>query len=199
MNDETTGQLTTGWQIPAYARDLLWLTSESGSTKTEGAQGVFTLPAPASILTLRWGGENGAALMQFKWQPDTLAWSGNVCVGGYIEALHLTELPGIDESLVIATVDGQPLRPTIQPYPAAKQRKLPIPRPDFFTGIDEACDLTLTTWLISAESLLAGSLQDALSNRIRVYLFGRLPDERGGWHKHLAMPVLLEALTLFPM
>lgn len=199
MNDETTGQLTSGWQIPAYARQLLWLTAENGSAKTAGEHGLFTLPAAAPVLTLRWGAADGAALSQLKWQPDTLAWDGTVRLGGYVEALHLTELPGIEAPVAIATVDGQPLRPHITPYPSAKQRQQPLARPDFFAGIDDSDDLTLTTWLISAESLLAGSLQDALTNRIRVYLFGKLPEDRSGWHKHLAMPILLEAVTLFPM
>jgi hypothetical protein len=199
MNDETTGQLTSNWQIPPYARQRLWLTTETGSAQTEGAHGLFTLPAPAPLLTLRWGSEDGAALRQVKWQPDTLAWEGDVCLGGYLESLHLTELPGIDDPVMIATVDAQPLKPTLQPYPNASQRPHPIPRPDFFTGIDAECDLTLTTWLVLAESLYAGSLQDALSNRIRVYLFGRLAEDRSGWQKHLALPILLEAMTMFPL
>ncbi len=199
MNDETTGQLTSHWQIPNYARNMLWLTTESGSAKTEGAQGLFTLAVPATLLTLRWGGEEGGALTQFKWQPDTLAWDGSVRIGGYLEALHLTELPGIEEPMMIATVDGQPLRPQLAAYPNASQRPHGIPRPDFFAGIDDDCDLTLTTWLIPADSLYAGSLQDALSNRIRVYLFGRLPEDRAGWQKHLALPLLLEAMTMFPL
>ena len=39
--------------------------------------------------------------------------------------------------------------------------------------------------------------QDALVSKLRVYCFGRLAEEDGGWHEHFALPILLEAMTLF--
>ena len=198
MNDETSGQLTLTWRIPAYAQTNLWLESDSGTVQTEGEFGLFELPAPADVLTLRWGSGAGPALTQFRWGSDSLEWAGSVRVGGYVTALHITQLTGIDFPLAIVTVEGQPLKPAFQPYPNASQRQnVPYAAPDFFAGVDDDADEDVTTWLAGEDSALVGMAQDALLNNGQIYAFGSLAVEPQGWHKHFALPILLESVTLF--
>jgi hypothetical protein len=113
MNDQLAGQL--GWTIPAYARDLLWLESEAGAVPVEGAAGLFTLDAPASVLTLRWGGAAGPALKQLRWQVDSLEWDGTVALGGFIDSMHITEIEGLPAPIVVLSLGGQPLKPGVKP------------------------------------------------------------------------------------
>src|SRR5689334_10339166 len=109
MNDSRTGQLTSGWTIPPYAREYLWLDTESGSVKAEGEHGIFTLESPADVVTLRWGSEGRAALTQLAWRADTLDWDGTARIGGMVEAIHITELPGMKLSVGIVHFEGQPV------------------------------------------------------------------------------------------
>ncbi len=126
MNDQLAGQL--GWTIPAYARDLLWLESESGAVPVEGAAGLFTLAAPASVLTLRWGGAAGPALKQLRWQVDLLGLGRERRAGRLhrLDAHHRDR--GLPAPIVVLSVGGQPLKPGVKPYPdraARRRRSLP--------------------------------------------------------------------------
>jgi len=96
MNDELSGQLTSGWPLPGYAQGMLWLDTEAGTVQAEGAHGLFQLTAPSPLVTLRWGGEAGPALAQLRWRTDSLEWDGVVRIGGFVDALHLTEDPRYD-------------------------------------------------------------------------------------------------------
>jgi hypothetical protein len=197
MNDGRSGQLTSGWTIPPYARELLALDAGADSVKIEGEKGLFTLDAPADALTVRWGSD-GAGLTQLAWRVDTLEWDGTARIGGMVEAIHITELPGMKFSVGIIQFEGQPVRPGFQPYPAARHRsQVPYASPDFFAGVDEDIDPGVTTWLVADESALMPVMMDALMNKQRLYVYGRLADEKMGWHKHVALPLLLESVTLF--
>src|SRR5688572_16967450 len=96
MNDTRTGQLTTQWTIPTFARSSLWLETESGCVQAEGPRGLFTLPAPAEQLILRWGGAEGSVLASLRWQTDSLDWNGQVRLGGMVEATHMMSVPNLD-------------------------------------------------------------------------------------------------------
>lgn len=211
MNDSLTGQLTGKWSIPPYARDMLWLETMDTIVQTQGEHGTFALPAPAELLTLRWGSDaeqnavttelsGGSALARLRWHADSLDWDGRVRVGGYIDAMHITPIEGLDEdrALVVLTVGGVPLLPNVHPYPdAAARRNVPYPAPGFREGMAEDVSETVTTWLALDDSPILALAQDALVSKLRVYLFGRLADERAGWHKRFALPLLLESMTLF--
>src|SRR5690606_9432904 len=124
------GQLTSDWQIPQYAQNRLWLDSEASSARCEGANGLFELDAPAQIVTLRWNADDGIPLTQLRWQIDNLHWDGSVRLGGLVEAIHLTELKGVDFPMAIVSFSGQALRPQTRPYADATQRdvkQFPIP------------------------------------------------------------------------
>ncbi len=198
MNDELNGQLSTDWSIPAYARDMLWLETDLGDmVRTEGEFGLFELEVPAALLTVRWGGEDGPALARLNWQVDTLGWDGRVSMGGYIDALHITEIDGLPFPIAVAIMGGQILNPDTTAYPiSAQRRQLPYNSPDFDDALSDAGE-DVSTWLISDESPLAGLAQDALVSKLPVHVFGRLADESGGWHRHFALPLLMEAFTLF--
>lgn len=197
MNDQLSGQL--GWPIPAYARNLLWLESEAGAVKLEGAQGLFTLEAPADVLTLRWGAADGPALAQLRWRADSLEWDGSVRVGGYIDALHITELDELPAPITILHLGGQPLRPDVSAYPdRAARRAVPYRVPSFFDGIADAVDESVTTWMAFEDSPALVLAQDALVSKLPVYCFGHLAEGDAGWHEYFALPIALEAMTLFP-
>lgn len=193
-----SGRLTTGWNIPPYAQGALWLDSESGSVQVQGPQGLFSLPGPGPLLTLRWGDEHGPALAQLRWQAGGPGWDGRVMVGGYVAALHVAALPGAEASFALVYVEGQPLRVGYAPYPdAAARERAPYPAPDFDEGLDETAGVDLTTWLAAPENPLVALLKDAMLADQRVYLFGRLAEEQEGWHYYAALPLLLDGLTLF--
>ncbi len=198
MNDELSGQLTTHWKIPQYAQNVLYLETDSGdSVQTEGESGLFTLEAPARLLTVRWGGADGPALTQLRWQVDSLDWDGTVKIGGFVDTLHLTEIPGAPYPIGVLAVGGQPLQPNFAPYPAAAMRQqTPYAAPRFDSALSEVEEST-TTWLVGEESPLLALAQDALVSKLSVYALGRLAEEHSGWHTHFALPILLEALTLF--
>lgn len=196
MNDTRTGQLTTQWSIPTFARSHLWLETESGCVATEGPHGLFTLPASAEQLTLRWGGAEGTVLASLRWQTDSLDWNGQVRIGGMVEAVHMMSVPKLDMGLAVLIVEGQPLKPDAALYPTAAQRtQLPYRLPDFFTGIEADIDPTVTTWLVPEDSGLLAMAQDAMSNSLRLYLQGTL---NAAWRDFAAIPLTLEAVTLFP-
>lgn len=199
MNDELNGQLTSNWLIPAYARDMLWLETPAETVRVEGAHGAFSLSVPAGILTLRWGGENGSALARLRWQVDTLEWDGSVRIGGYIDALHITESLDLPDALTILQVGGQPLNPGVQPYPTfAFRKRVPYDVPSFFDALADDVPESVTTWMALADSPVLVLAQEALVAKMRVHCFGSLADENAGWHEAFALPIVLEAMTLFP-
>ncbi|MBI1259537.1 MAG: hypothetical protein GC204_18880 [Chloroflexi bacterium] len=195
MNDQLSGQL--GWTIPLYARNLLWLESEAGVVKVEGAQGLFTLEAPAEVLTLRWGSAEGPALTQLRWQADSLEWDGSVRIGGYIDSMHITELDDLPAPITILQLGGQPLKPAVNAYlPRAARRSIPYPVTSFFDGLAEV-DETVTTWMAFEDSAALILAQDALVSKLPVYCFGHMAEQEAGWHDLFALPIALEAMTLF--
>ncbi len=152
MNDELNAQLTSDWLIPKYARGLLWLETDSDTVPVEGAHGLFKLTAPAPILTLRWGGAQGPALTQLRWQADSLEWDGSARIGGYVDAMHVTELTDLPEPLTILQVGGQPLKPGPAYPTAAQRRQVPYPVPSFFDGIAQDVAESVSTWLAVTHS-----------------------------------------------
>ncbi|GAB4515782.1 MAG: hypothetical protein OHK0046_19740 [Anaerolineae bacterium] len=198
MNDETSGLLTANWTIPAYAREALWLETETDLVQVEGPQGVFRLNAPAQELTLRWYGEDGPALARLPWRADSLGWDGRITLGGYLDAIHINQLPGLEMAVDVLSLGGHPLQPGTSPYLNSKQRaRVPYAQPDFHAALVSSIPESATTWLVAEDSSLAAAAQDALMNNVRLYLFGRLADDESGWGDHFALPILLEAVTLF--
>jgi hypothetical protein len=195
MNDDRTGMLATArWKIPAYAREMLWLDTESDAVQVEGERGLFQLDAPAEWLTLRWGHEKGPALARLRWRPDCLEWDGTVRLGGYVDSLHLTALPGIDEAIGVLHLGGQPLLPDTHFYtPAVQRTTASYEMPDFYGGLADDVPETYTSWLVGEDSPLLTMAQDAMLNKMRVWFSGRL----GGFDQHFALPLVLEAITLF--
>jgi hypothetical protein len=198
MNDELSGQIADKWNIPNYAQEMLWLSSEFGAVQAEGPQGAFTLPAPAEVLTIRWGGPDGAPLAQLRWKADSLDWDGRVRIGGYIDAMFIGEVGDLPEPVSVLHVGGQPLRPNTSPFPRHKDRRnLPYPLPSFEDGIATEVHEGMTTWIAYDEAPALSLAQDALVSKLRVYCFGRLAPHAWAWHKQFAEPIVLEAMTLF--
>lgn len=196
MNHSPSVQLCSAWSIPAYARGHLWVTTPSDAVRAEGAHGLFTLSAPTDAVIIRWGSPAGPALRHLRWISDTLDWNGSVAVGGYIDALHTTELPGLPEALAILFVGGAPLRSDALPFPTSGQRGQPLTPPAFAAACVDM-DESVTTWLALDSSPVLALAQDALVTKLRVHLYGRLVDDRHALAEHIALPIALEAITVF--
>lgn len=198
MNDELNGQLTQTWTIPVYAREMLWVEGTGETVPAQGKRGTFSLETPSPIVTVRWGGADGPALTQLRWQVDSLDWDGSVRIGGFVDALHVTEQLDLPEPLTVLHVGGQPLKPDALPYPAHPQRKqTPYAVPSFFDGLADAVDEGVTTWMALADSAVLVLAQDALVNKLRVYCYGSLAGDEAGWHEAFALPTILEAMSIF--
>lgn len=198
MNDELTGALCDDYEIPAYAQDRLWLDSEGGAARCEGESGLFSLNAPAQILTLRWNGADGIPLTALNWQADNLGWDGSIRLGGIVEAIHLTELEDVEMPMALIYFSGQSLKPELRPFPDASQRQLSrIQPPEFLNGINEL-EHPMTVPLITfAESPLVAIAQESLMQKNPLYVFGKLADEEDEWHEYFALPLVWESVTVF--
>lgn len=198
MNDELSGQLADGrYHIPDYAQKCLWLQTEAESVQIEGQSGLFSLTTPTPMVTVRYGHEHGPVLTVLKWKADTLEWDGTVRVGGYVDALHLSDIPGFG-AVGHIYLGGQPLGAEVNPISPAKSRHRDIYTPlDFYAGIVDDIEETTSTWLVGEDSTLLTMAQDALMNKMRVWFTGRLADHNSGWERYFALPLLLEAITLF--
>lgn len=198
MNDELTGALCDDYTIPSYAQDRLWLDSEATSARCEGETGLFSLSAPAPLLTLRWNGADGMPLTMLKWQADNLQWDGSIRLAGIVEAIHLTELEDIEMPMALIYFSAQSLVPEIQQYPDASQRKLSrIMPPQFLDGINELETPMIVPLITFAESPLVAIAQESLMQKNPLYVFGKLADEEDDWHEYFALPIVWESVTVF--
>jgi len=198
MNDDLAGQLTSTWQIPDYAQNRLWLDSEASSAKCEGEKGLFELDAPAQILTLRWNSDDGIPLTQLTWQIDNLQWDGSVRLGGLVEAVHLTELPGVDFPMAVVFFSGQPLRPAVTCYPDASQRDAKnFPIPDYVAGVDDNLEPMTVPLITFADSPLVSIAQESLTQKTPLHVFGTLDSSDSHWHEFFALPIVWESVTVF--
>lgn len=197
MNDQLSGQLTTAWTIPAYARQMLWLETESGCVRTEGSNGLFELDDPADRLTLRWGGEAGPALARLRWQPDALEWDGTVRIGGTITNVHAQALSTEGKRAQMLMVNGQPLKPGYTPFPPAGTNRQRAAHASSFTDtLADEVPFTVTTWIVTEENGALWSLaQMALVHRLPVHCVGQLAED--DWHQYVALPLVLKSITLF--
>jgi hypothetical protein len=184
------------WKIPTYAQPHLKITTDTGDQfPVTGEHGEFTVEHTPTTVTVCWG---GAPLTQLVWKSGALDWDGTVRVGGFVTAIHMTELPAIDMPLAIITMEAYPLKPSVVPFLSPQERNSqPYTPPDCLEGIDDETEEGVTTWIAEIESPLTGVLQDAMSQGHRVYAFGQLASEAQGWHQFFALPILLESVTTF--
>ena len=65
-------------------------------------------------------------------------------------------------------------------------------------GIDSEVEFGYTTWLVGEDSPLYAVIYDALSSKMPIHAYGLLPSVTQGWHQQLALPILLQSVTVFP-
>ncbi|MCS6836281.1 MAG: hypothetical protein NZ750_09720 [Anaerolineae bacterium] len=198
MDDERSTQLAQDrWSVPRYAQSALWAQAEHGEcVRAEGPQGLLSFSVPPSLLALRWGSAQGPILRLLSWQSDSLGWRGEVRIGGLIETIHYAAWDD-GQLLACLSVSGQPLWPRVAPFWGAGQRSAPQPMPDFYEGFPQEEDFQMTTWLVPGESPFLPTLETALGQQTPLYLFGRLAQDATPWPAHFALPIILEAMTLF--
>jgi hypothetical protein len=168
--------------------------------QARGEHGEFALRHPAEVVTLRWGGAEGSALARLKWRADSLGWDGRIGIGGYVDTLHMTAIDSDDGQigLVVLSIGGMPLQPSAAPFPDASQRRaVPYPFPGFRERLCEDIEETVTTWIALADSPTLVLAQDALVSKLRVYAFGHLADADSTWDRALALPLMLDSMTIF--
>jgi hypothetical protein len=200
MNDNLTSALTAAWRIPAYAQGMLWVETMLECVPARGERGEFALTHPAEVVTLRWGGAEGSALARLRWRADSLEWDGRISIGGYVDTLHMTAVDADDGQigLVVLSIGGMPLQPGAAPFPDASQRRaVPYPFPSFRERLCEDIEETVTTWIALADSPTLTLAQDALVSKLRVYAFGHLADADSTWDHALALPLMLDSMTIF--
>jgi hypothetical protein len=200
MNDETRNQLTSPeiWQIPAYAQDMLYVDSVSGTTKAFGGTGEFELITPSPYVTVYWRDvHQGTPLAHLDWKADSLEWDGQIRIGGYVDAVHMTNPNDDSQSVVIFHLGGQPLLPHTEPYPSATDRRTKFIKADFHAGLSVNTPDGFSTWIIGKDSPLARVAYDSMLNNFRLHCFGRLAGEGSGWDTVCALPIVLESLTVF--
>lgn len=90
MTESMSNQLAApDWEIPHYARDLLWVEGPSGGgVWAKGERGQFSLKAASPWALVRWGGADGPILAWRPWRGDTLGWDGAVRAGGYLDSIR---------------------------------------------------------------------------------------------------------------
>lgn len=199
MDPNLRAQLTSPrWSIPRYARGALWLESVTGEVvRAEGEHGQFQLQDATQAVTVRWGSRAGPVVARLPWRPDSLDWDGRVWMAGYLDAMHIMSAAGA-ESLAVVFLGGKPLRQETAPYPRASQRqRTPYAAPSFHTGLVTEVPECVTTWLVNVEGPLLAAVQDALNNNLRLHCFGALATEASGWGDQFALPIVLQAITLF--
>ena len=188
--------LCNTWEIPTYAQLYLKITTDTGhESPVIGEHGEFTVEDTPTTITVWWG---HAPLTQLRWTSGSLDWDGTVRVGGFVTAIHMTELQAIDMPLAIITLEAYPLKPSVVSFLSPQERdNLPYTPPDCLEGIDDETQEGVTTWIAEIDSPLTGVIQDAMSQGHRLYAFGQLAPEAHGWHQFFALPILLESVTTF--
>jgi hypothetical protein len=196
MNDELTAQLAIyGYTLPDYARPHLRVVTEHDTVSVEGESGLFSLSVPAALLDVQFGVGEGPLLRRFRWQPDSLEWDGRVRIGGTVEAITVTEFREVPIALL--TVLGVPLIADAEAYIPATLRGTTNHAPPAFADGVIAADERFTTWLAPESSPLVAMAENALNNRLNVWVGGRLAPSAAGWQNVAALPLLLETATVF--
>ena len=190
--------LTINYDIPVYAQPKLFVQSDAETVTVDGNQGQFQLTiAPSMMITLRWLDAAGAALYVFELQPESVAWDGRICVGGYIDAMHSYHAGGKDW-LTLLYLGGQPVQTADIPGSIRSQSILANHNLDFHQGLASHLHETVTTWLVPSESPLVAQAQAAMFRNARVHLFGELASDDDPAVNQFALPLRLNAMTVFP-
>jgi hypothetical protein len=190
--------LTVDYTIPVYAQTRLFVQSEAETVAATGSQGCYQFSAPPSLmLTLRWLDSGGAALRVFDPQPEASAWDGRICVGGYIDAMH-SYYAGGSEWITLLYLGGQPVQSADIPGAIRSQAILSDHNSDFHRGLASHLNETVTTWLVASDSPLVAQAQTAMFRNARVHLFGQLAPDDDPVVAEFALPLRLNAMTVFP-
>jgi hypothetical protein len=197
-----TGDLVaeeSGWRIPTYAQDMLWMQQGAHAAQTSGPRGAFSLDVPGDgtePMTLVWGTAGGPPLTVW-YRPDTEApftvgWQGVVCVGGFVERLHVLEMHDLE--LIVVEIEGGLLPPQYRRLPTLVQmRGAPFARQEDAHPITPDAAYT---FIMEADSIYAEYLHHAMVSELAVDCFGTLGPQKGRWHEIVGLPLLLDTVSL---
>jgi hypothetical protein len=186
------------WQIPAYARTMLWVQAGESAAQASGPRGAFALDDTSGDIALAWGTANGPVLARWPHMPagEMLGWTGSVGVGGFVDRLHVLESHGLE--VLVAEIDGDVLPadyrrvPTLADYQAGDLQR----RDDADIGATRAFTYTL---LALADSVFAEYLHHAMVSELAIDCFATLGPQEGLWHEIMGLPLLIEALSLLAL
>lgn len=192
----------SGWQIPAYAQDMLWLSGSVQSVQLMGSRGVFMLEhdiAPGTeALTLCWGYAEGPLLARWPLpentnRPFALDWRGEVGIGGFVERLHVLEVR--DLPLVVAEIEGALLpsgHPVLPTLDQMRQESV------LYSDTDVGVDTSESTYplIALADTVLAEYLHHALVSELAIDVRAILAPQDGRWHEIVGLPLLVEMVSL---
>lgn len=180
------------FNIPPYARPLLWLSDAAGWQQQLSAEAApldaATLQVP---LTLHWAHPQGSPLQRWHHLPATLRWQGTVQVSGYIERSHLLSLGQLGEMLlleVMGHLEEGPRLPSLDdlqqgPYQPSIYRDSDDQPPHWYS------------FLLPLDSALADFAQQGLLHRSSITCYGALAGQQSRLHHALALPLLLDSLS----
>jgi len=190
----------TGWRVPAYAQDMLWVQVRDHAVQASGLRGAFDLDIAVNAdepVHLLWGTANGPPFAEWHMsgadRPFVAGWQGAVGVGGFVERLHALERRGLE--VVVAEVEGTALPleyaglPTLDQMQHAPFRRRNVPEPS-------ATREFTYTFLALADSIYAEYLHHAMVSELAVDCVAVLGPHEGRWHEIVGMPLLVEEVTL---
>lgn len=192
MNDFKSGYLAAEqYHMPDYVLSKLLLQSGQEFVSCHGQQGQFDLAAtPATRIILRWGAVDGPALLDMAWKPARLGWEGQVAVGGYIDAIHLSYNGTTRRNLGMIYLGGQPMKQAAVAPP-------PNTEPAAHHGLAADLSITCTTWIVDQDDPMLSYAQSALFHNATVHLFGRLLGGDDPLVQSFDLPISLEGMTVF--
>jgi hypothetical protein len=190
----------SGWQVPAYAQDMLWVQVGHHAGRASGLRGAFDLDVTGDAdgpIRLLWGTAEGPPLANWHFSgadtPFVAGWQGTVAVGGFVERLHALERRGLE--VVVVEVEGTTLPLDYARLPTLDQmQRAPFRRRNERES-GSAREFTYT-FLALADSIYAEYLHHAMVSELAVDCIGILGPQEGRWHEIVGMPLLVEAVTL---
>jgi hypothetical protein len=187
------------WVIPAYALDMLWVTTPKGVASELHLDGSFMLdPVQEAVsqIQLRWGNPTGSLLTFWEAYDAeyslSLQWDGHVVLGGFIERTHILDHDDLPLMIVEMVGGAYPIGFKMLPTMEMLQQGNFSRDNDF----DPTHENQWYSLLLPLESPLSDFVHHALVNGSAIDCYAHFADDESRWHQLMGMPLVLDKLTL---